>query len=423
MSSTHQSPRVLSEMSSHPPHASKPSITLVLLALLGTHLAAMGAFLGVPVLAPLIAAETGIPPELAGINVALVYGGSLLSTPSTGMLISRLGPVRLCQVALFTIAFGLLIATLGHPVALFLSALVCGVGHGPLTPAGSHLLHERAPQKSRALVFSVKQTGVPVGAMVIGLIAPPLGLAFGWRGGIAGLALLAVFTAVALQPLRASLDADRDPTHKVGLQGARSSLGLFRSNPKLRAIALVGSAYGVSQFCFSSFFVVFQTEALKYDLLLAGLNLALAQAAGAAGRVLWGLVADMTGPIVVLSGLGLATAAAAVALALATPDWPPVLVAAAGVAMGATAIGWNGVLLSETARLAPVGQVAAATGMLSFVFALAMLVAPPTFSALVQLTGDYVAGFVACGICALFGVALLAPLRRAPAAGLRAPHH
>jgi MFS family permease len=409
-------------MSSHPPRAPAPSITLVLLALLGTHLAAMGAFLGVPVLAPLISSETGIPPEFAGINVALVYGGSLISGPLTGALIARLGPVRLCQAALALIALGLVIATLGHPAAFIASALVCGVGHGPLTPAGSHLLHDRAPQRSRSLIFSVKQTGVPGGAMLIGLIAPPLGLALGWRGGIAGLALLAVMTAVALQPLRASLDADRDPGHRVGLKGARASLGLFRSQPKLRAIALVGAAYGVSQFCFSSFFVVFQTEVLNYDLLLAGLNLSLSQAAGAAGRVLWGLVADMTGPIIVLSGLGIATALAAVTLALAAPDWPPVLVAAAGVAMGATAIGWNGVLLSETARLAPVGQVGAATGMLSFVFALAMMVAPPGFSGLVQLTGNYVAGFVACGICALIGVALLAPLRRAAAAGLRSPH-
>jgi MFS family permease len=408
-------------MSSHASRAPAPSIALVLLALLGTHLAGMGAFLGVPVLAPLIASETGIPAGLAGVHIALVYGGSLLSGPLTGPLIHRLGPVRLCQAALAMIALGLVIATVGHPVALVASAFVCGVGHGPLTPAGSHLLHDRAPQRSRSLVFSVKQTGVPGGAMLIGLIAPPLGLALGWRGGIAGLAVMALVTAIALQPLRAALDCDRDPSHKVGIKGAQASLGLFRSHPKLRAISLVGAAYGVSQFCFSSFFVVFQTEILGYDLLLAGLNLSLSQAAGAAGRVLWGLVADMTGPIVVLSGLGLATALAAVALALASPDWPPVLVAAAGVAMGATAIGWNGVLLSETARLAPVGQVGAATGMLSFVFALAMLVAPTSFSGLVQITGDYVAGFVACAVCALIGVALLGPLRRAGAAGMRPP--
>jgi nitrate/nitrite transporter NarK len=140
-----------------------------------------------------------------------------------------------------------------------------------------------------------------------------------------------------------------------------------------------------------------------------------------AGRVLWGLVADIVGPLFVLSGLGLATAAAAVTLALAEPGWPPVLVAGAGVAMGATAIGWNGVLLSETARLAPVGQVGAATGMLSFVFALAMVVAPTGFSGLVQATSTYVAGFLACAASALIGVFLLAPLRRSAAATVRSP--
>jgi MFS family permease len=406
-------------MPSHASRGAPPSISLVLLALLGTHLAAMGAFLGVPVLAPLIAEDTGIPPGLAGINVALVYAGSLVSGPLTGPLIARLGPVRLCQAALAVIAVGLVVATIGRPAALIASALVCGVGHGPLTPAGSHLLHDMAPQKARSFVFSLKQTGVPGGAMLIGLIAPPLGLALGWRGGIAGLALLAVITAVALQPLRRSLDAGRDPTVRIGLAGAKASLGLFRSQPRLRAIALVGAAYGVSQFCFSSFFVVFQTEILNYDLLVAGVNLSLSQAAGAAGRMLWGHIADIAGPLLVLSGLGIATAAAAVLLAFAEPDWPPLLVGGVGVAMGATAIGWNGVLLSETARLAPIGQVGAATAMLSFVFALAMMVAPTGFSGLVQATGTYVAGFVACGVCAMLGVALLAPLRRAAAHGLR----
>ena len=408
-------------MASLAPRRAFPSIALVLVALLGTHLAAMGAFLGVPVLAPLIAEDTGIPPGLAGINVALVYAGSLVSGPLTGPLIARLGPVRLCQAALSVIAAGLLLATLGRLSALIASALVCGFGHGPLTPAGSHLLHDMAPPKARSFVFSLKQTGVPGGAMLIGLIAPPLGLALGWRGGIASLALLAVLTALALQPLRRSLDAGRDPTARIGLAGAKASLGLFQSQPKLRAIALVGAAYGVSQFCFSSFFVVFQTEILNYDLLLAGLNLSLSQAAGAAGRLLWGLIADIAGPLLVLSGLGLATAAAAVTLAFAEPHWPPVLVAAAGVAMGATAIGWNGVLLSETARLAPVGQVGAATGMLSFVFALSMIVAPTGFSALVQATGTYVASFIACSVCALLGVALLAPLRRTSAHGPSPP--
>jgi MFS-type transporter involved in bile tolerance (Atg22 family) len=88
-------------------------------------------------------------------------------------------------------------------------------------------------------------------------------------------------------------------------------------------------------------------------------------------------------------------------------------VTAAGIAMGATAIGWNGVLLAEAARLAPPGQAGAATAMLGVVFALAMLVAPSLFSLLVQATGGYAAGFGLCAAAGLAGAALLAPVARA----------
>jgi hypothetical protein len=75
--------------------------------------------------------------------------------------------------------------------------------------------------------------------------------------------------------------------------------------------------------------------------------------------------------------------------------------------MGATAMGWSGVMLAEVARLAPAGRVGAATAATSFVFALTMLVAPPQFSVLVALTGRYAAGFGLCAATALAGVASL----------------
>ena len=52
-----------------------------MLALLGAHLAGMGVFLAVPVLAPAIAAEAGIPAALAGVHTALCYAGALISGP------------------------------------------------------------------------------------------------------------------------------------------------------------------------------------------------------------------------------------------------------------------------------------------------------------------------------------------------------
>lgn len=80
----------------------------------------------------------------------------------------------------------------------------------------------------------------------------------------------------------------------------------------------------------------------------------------------------------------------------------------AAVVMGATAVGWNGVMLAEAARIAPAGGVGAATSALSFCFALTMLVAPPGFSALVAATGGYGAGFLMCALAAAIGAAAIA---------------
>jgi MFS family permease len=386
-----------------------PSVWTVMIALLGTHLAGMGVFLTVPVLAPEIAAELGIAASLAGVHTALVYLGAMVSGPLAGAFIHRFGGIRVLQVGMLISAFGIALAVLGHPAALFASAVIAGLGHGPVTPAGSHLLAARTPARRRGLIFSLKQCGVPAGAMLIAAAVPPIAVAAGWRQGV--LVVFLVFSAFCLQPLRAALDAERNP--KAAIRGlgqiwgaAASSLGLLRQFPVLRRMTIMSALYGVSQFCFSTFFVVFQVASLGASLTEAGLRLAFAQAAGVAGRVLWGVVADRTGAAPVFTGLGIGAAVAGLALLMAGPDWPGLVIILAGMLMGATAIGWNGVFLAEMARLAPSGQVGGTTAAAGFVFGLSMLVAPPFFSLLVDLTGGYEAGFALCIITALIGAAL-----------------
>ncbi|WP_198371064.1 MFS transporter [Roseomonas rosulenta] len=389
-----------------------PSVWTVMLALLGTHLAGMGVFLAVPVLAPAIAAEVGIPAALAGVHTALVYGGALVSGPLAGAFIRRYGGIRVLQAGLVICGAAVAVAALGHPVALALSALVGGLGHGPVTPAGSHLLAQKAPPNRRALIFSLKQCGVPAGAMLIAAATPAIAAAWGWRAGVLAVAAFLAVAALVLQPLRRALDAERDRNAAIGSLGAAwaaalGSLAILRDVPVLRRMTVMSALYGISQFCFSSFFVVFQVEALGVPLTEAGLRLAMAQAAGVAGRVVWGLAADRVGSGPVLTGLGLGAAASGAALLLAGPDWPGLILTLAGMGMGATAIGWNGVFLAETARLAPAGQVGAATAAAGFVFGACMLVGPPAFSAMVQASGGYALGFGLCMATALLGAALI----------------
>jgi len=378
-----------------------------MLALLAVHLAGMGAFLTVPVLAPAMESEVGLPASLAGFHTALVYLGALLSGPMTGPLIRRWGAVRLLQICMLVISAGIAVAALGHPLALLVSAVLAGIGHGPVTPGGSHLIAAHAPPRRRALIFGLKQAGVPVGAMVISALAPALESVAGWRIAVLVVASIALVVAVGLQTLRGRLDREHGLARKDGLlallRESVAAIGLLKRDRALARLTVMASGYGIAQFCFFTFFVAFQVATLGVSLTEAGLRLALGQAAGVAGRVLWALLADRFGArwVLVLGGLG--GALGGLALASAGPDWPGLLVILAGMVMGLTAVGWNGVMLAEAARLAPPGQVGSATAALSFAFGATMLVAPPAFSGLIAATGGYAAGFLMCVVAVLVG--------------------
>ena len=85
---------------------------------------------------------------------------------------------------------------------------------------------------------------------------------------------------------------------------------------------------------------------------------------------------------------------------------------ATSAVFGATAIGWNGVMLSEVARLAPSNRVGAITGAFGFVTFGGVMGGPPVFALISAVTGDYRYGFASFGSLAIgSGVWLLARRR------------
>ena len=78
--------------------------------------------------------------------------------------------------------------------------------------------------------------------------------------------------------------------------------------------------------------------------------------------------------------------------------------------VSATAVSWHGILLSETARLAPPGRVGAVTGGVLSFGQIGALAGPFVFSLLLYVTGGFGAGWAVCAIPALWvGVTLLRP--------------
>jgi MFS family permease len=372
---------------------------------------AMGALacIVLPVLAPEAAGDYGIQASNIGHYSGLIFLGATIASLLSGGWVARFGPIRVSQWALLSGGLGLALLPLGEAWLLVPSALLVGFGYGPLTPASSDILARRAPQSMMMLIFSIKQTGVPAGGALAGLMLPPLAVHYGWPVASLSAAILCVSLALAIQPLRASLDAERGRRRPFSAAAFIGPLRLVWTHPALRLLALTSLAFSALQTATTSFYVTFLAERAEFSLIAAGLALSVAQVAAVIGRVLWGHVADRGVPAsLVLAGLAFGMALA-IGLAMGfSPAWPGYAVLAVSAALGATAIAWNGVFLAETARQAPAGAVSEATGgVLSITFS-AITIGPPAMSLVIALSGSYVVAYGAFALCCVAaGVALL----------------
>jgi len=366
------------------------------------------------VLAPILAADLGIAPSLIGVFVGLLYLGAMLSSLSGGEFVARFGAIRVSQVATLICAAGL--ATIAvvpaAAVALLVIAAACmGIGYGPITAASSELLARTTPPDRMALTFSIKQTGVPAGAAIAGAILPAMALGLGWRFAFLAVAALGVVVAIAAEPTRRALDM-RNPDRKVlSLRAILAPLKLILRTPSILELSLTGCAFAAVQTCLSSFLVVYLTDTLNWTVVAAGLALTCTAVAAVPGRMIWGAIADRTRAATrVLAIIGAIACVCGIALAMSGPSWPTALLLFIAAAYGASAIGWNGVQLSEVARRSPAGATASITGASGFITFSGVMIGPMLFAGVVGAAGGYRPAFLACA--AVSGLATAFLLRR-----------
>ena len=99
-------------------------------------------------------------------------------------------------------------------------------------------------------------------------------------------------------------------------------------------------------------------------------------------------------------------AGAAAAFAFAGPQWPVPLIAVVAFALGATAIGWNGIQLAEIARIAPLGKAGAVTGATGFITFFGVVVGPSLFGAIAASAAGYRGAFLLLAALACAGALL-----------------
>jgi predicted MFS family arabinose efflux permease len=306
------------------------------------------------------------------------------------------------QAALLIAAAGLVAVAVGTIPFLVLGAMLLGYAYGPLTPASSHILSRRAPSHRVGLIFSIKQTGVPLGAALAGATVPALVLATDWQGAALVVAATCGAGALAVQPIRAQFDAQRDPRTPIRIAGLLGPLRIIVGLPHLHRLAWCSFMFCAMQMSLITFIVNHLTLNVGYTLVAAGLMLSVAQAGGVIGRVLWGAVADWTRwPERVLGCLGLGMVAAAILASQFEPDWPAWAVGAVCFLFGCTAVGWNGTYIARMVTLAPPGKASDASAGSSVFTHGGVLVVPPIFAMLVSSGTSYGSAYLMVAVLVL----------------------
>jgi MFS transporter, ACS family, hexuronate transporter len=357
-------------------------------------------------LAPFLLRDLGINRFQIGLLVTATYIGALFVLIPAGGLSDRVGVRRLFLVgptaAGLTLALGGLVP---NYVWLFVPLGLYGIGNGLSLPPTTRAIVEWFPPRRAGLPMGIKQTGVALAGVILGIVVAPLATDFDWRGALVALGLLTAAAGVTAWLLY----RDRVGEARVDTSVPRSGLGAIVSNPGLLLLGGVTWIYAGVQLSLVGFLVLFLKERFGLNNRDAGALFSLAQAGGVIGRIGWGLFSDalLAGRRKPVMGvIGLLAASTAVGLSLLNGTTPmPVLVALLFVA-GLSAIGWNGINMTFVAEIAGRRASATAAGFNLTASYLGILTFPPIFGALVDASGgSYTAAFQVGA--AAYGLALL----------------
>ncbi|OGA38225.1 MAG: hypothetical protein A3G24_16550 [Betaproteobacteria bacterium RIFCSPLOWO2_12_FULL_62_13] len=364
-----------------------------------------------PVVAPKVAETYGVHSSLIGYQISLLAAAMLVSLVFGSNLSVRWGACRVTQLGLALLTMGCVIAILPHVAFVFVSAIALGLGYGLLSPSGSHLLVRFAPAKNRNLIFSFKQTGVPLGGIGAAAIAPAVAVHFGWQWALAGTAAALLLLVFLMQQGRRNWDSDRDARAKL-VVNPFGGIATVWNHSTLRLLSISGGCFVIVQICISTFAVVLFAEEMQLGLIQAGIVLLASQVGGVAGRVFWGWLADvMRDCFTALSVLAAIMLGAALLCIAITPAWPLTASCVLFFVFGSTASGWTGAFLAEVARLSPRRAISSATGGSLFFVNIGKLLGPIAFANAYLIGGSYALAFGLLALPAAAGLACLLAAR------------
>jgi len=398
--------------------------------------------------APLLRGTFGLSEVEVGAIASCVYAGAAATSVAGGRLTDRLGPAPVLAVAAGALALGAAVAAVAPARWLFFAGVAAaGLGYGLVNPPTNVLADPGSP-RLRGLTMSIKQTGIPLGGILAGLLVPRAAAAVGWRWAtavpIAGCVAVAAVAALgprdrsagtgggahshsgrvdSRRPDRPSgqVVAPGDPTDPTDPTDATDPTGAggagYGPAVALRLRLPLALAFGFLmagvQVAVFTLLAVYLVDDRGSAATASGTALALLLAGGLAGRPAWGWLSDrwQADRGRVLQVCALLSAAFLALLPAAGPGWLPVVLAGIGLC----SVGWNGAYLAAVAEAGDLARIGSTTGPALLLVNLGAVVVPPVVGLLSFGGTRWPVAWACCAALSLASGALLQWLR-APAA-------
>jgi predicted MFS family arabinose efflux permease len=372
---------------------------------------------GIPVLAPVIAAERGWNATVIAFYPPFVYVTAFLISFQIPGLLFRIGGMGLSLVCVAIGAAGILLLLPPYAATAALASIAIGCGTGAMNPASAQVLGPRTTAQTAGLVMSIKQTGVPLGGVMAGALVPMLVLRSGWRAAALELAVIGVALVIVLLPSVRWLNGAAAPAKPAALRPLDPVRHLL-AIPGLPRLLLASVTFNGMQLCLRSFFTIYLVTNQRLSFVAAGMAFSVSQAAGMVGQVGWAVLSDRWLTVhAVMAIIGVIMTAAALCTAAMTPHWPLGAIALVAAMYGVSAAGYLPVLLGEVARRSPPGQVGALTSGAQLFPLGGSIIGPLVFGGMAAVAG-MPAAFVLAAASTLAGTAILV----APHRLLATPH-
>ncbi len=386
----------------------------LLMALLTQTAGIWGSFALVPI-AVVVAPALGLEPVQVGYQISIFFLCVIVLSLFSGAVMSRYSVKAVLQLSMLLLAAGLVLCATAWLPAMVFGTMLIGCCYSLINPASTILLRARAKANRRSLIFSIKQSSVPLGIGLASLTSPLLANALGWRWALAPAAVLALVLCYAL------IRIDYDDRGRLDSAAVRAriwseplhALRAFSANRALMWLAMCGFLYAMVQHAVVTYAGTMFADEYGMPLTLAGLLLGLSQAGAFCGRIGWGQIADASGhPARVMIALGCLMALLVATVGLLGGGAPLAVWIAVMILAGLTAVSWNGVFMSLAAERSRGSDTELQLAGCFFVLFSGGVVGPIVFQALFAAFGSYSSCITAFALGGFAGAACMARSHR-----------